>query len=129
MNTARTFVWTNPDGQVVAYYAICAHLIASDEVPAQIARGGPRSIPAVLLAKLALARGWQGRGLGVELLVDALERIVIASRQGPAARVVVVDALGESAADFYRKYGFEPMPNRPLRLIQKMSAVEASLGA
>lgn len=128
MNTARTFVWTADSDDVVAYYALSAHQLASEEVPARVARGGPRSIPAVLIGKLALARDLHGQGLGSELLLDALERVVLANQQGPAARVVLVDALNESAADFYRHHGFSAVPGRPLRLVQKMSAIESSLG-
>lgn len=129
MNTARTFVWTMPrNDNVVAYYALSAHLLASEDSPRRVARGGPRQLPAVLLAKLALASQWQGDGLGAELLVDALRRIVTANEKGPAARVVIVDALHVNAAAFYTKYGFTPTPNDPLRLIQKMSDITAVPG-
>jgi len=132
MDTARTFVWCDRGGadqdMVRAYYALSAHLLASTEVPAKIARGGPRHLPAVLLAKLALSVELRGRGLGVQLLVDALRRVVAASQQGPAVRVVIVDAITAAAAQFYQRFGFVPVPGNATRLVQKMSVIQAVPG-
>lgn len=44
---------------------------------------------------------------------------------GRAPTVVVVDVLHTEAAAFYAKYGFTPLPNDPLRLVQKMSDITA----
>lgn len=128
MNTARTFVWTVPGGtNVVAYYAACAHLLQRADAPNNVGRGAPEIIPAVLLAKLALDTKLHGRGLGAELLWDALSRLV-GLNQEVAARAVVVDALHEPAAAFYARYGFRPTPENPLRLVQKMSDIERAIG-
>jgi predicted N-acetyltransferase YhbS len=67
----------------------------------------PQRIPAILLAKLALHERLQGQGLGAELLVHALMTIVAAARSA-GGRIVVVDALDESAASFYRAHDFHP---------------------
>ena len=131
MNTARTFVWTDAQARsadVVAYYALSAHLLAAELLPRRVSRGGPRELPAVLLAKLALSSSVHGQGLGAQLLVDALRRVVRAAHQGPAARVVLVDALTPAAAAFYQRYGFLPIPDNPTRLVQKMSDIEAIPG-
>jgi GNAT superfamily N-acetyltransferase len=127
MNTGRTFVWHSGDGIVVAYFTLAAHLIAKETLPKRVGRGSPSAVPAILLARLALDRSQQGRGLGAELLWDALSRAVAANRQA-AARFVVVDAVDEHAASFYEHFGFERIPDRPNRLIQKMSSIEAALG-
>jgi GNAT superfamily N-acetyltransferase len=126
MRTARTFVWHAGDGMVVAYFSLAAHLVVRDEVPKRVARGAPTAIPAVLLARLALSRQLQGRGLGGELLWDALSRAVMASDIA-AARVVVVDAIDESAARFYEHHGFVAVPKNPHRLVQKVSDSAAAL--
>ncbi len=68
MRTARTFVWHAGDDRVVAYFSLAAHSIIAAEVPRRFAHGAPRVVPAVLLARLALARPLQGKGLGGELL-------------------------------------------------------------
>jgi len=127
MSTGRTFVWHDGGGTVVAYFTLAAHLVARPDVPSKVGRGSPDAIPAVLLARLALDRTLHGRRLGGELLWDALSRVAAASRQ-VAARVVVVDAIDDDAARFYRHYGFTPVPANPHRLVQKTSSIGAALG-
>lgn len=69
----------------------------------------------------------QGKGLGAELLLDALSRAV-SSTSEVGGRYVVVDALDEQAARFYERYGFAPIPDTaPQRLLQKVNAIAASL--
>ena len=79
MNVARTFVWAEDNKQVVAYYTLAAHQVASEVLPHRLARGGPRQVPAVLIGKLAIDASLQGQGLGASLLADAAQRIVEAT--------------------------------------------------
>lgn len=46
-----------------------------------------------------------------------------------AARLVVVDAINESAATFYERFGFLRTPKHPLRLYRRMKDIRASLDA
>jgi GNAT superfamily N-acetyltransferase len=126
MRTAKTFVWHAGDGVLVGYFSLAAHLVVREKVPKKVGRGAPAAIPAILLARLALARPLHGQGLGGELLWDALTRAVAASEIA-AARVIVVDAIDESAARFYEHHGFLRVPNDEARLVQKVSDVAAAL--
>ncbi len=123
--TARTWVWINESGAVVAYYALSAHKVARTDVPTKVGRGGPAEIPAVLLARLALSVSLRGQGLGKTLVADALTRIVDATHT-VAARLVVVDALHEPVAQFYESLGFRRIPGS-LLLVQKVADIEAAL--
>ena len=123
--TARTFVWHRGDRVVVAYYSLTAHLLQREVLPRPLARGGPRQIPAVLLARLALDLSLQGQRLGGALLAEALAR-VLAATETVAARFVVVDAIDEHAAAFYEHHGFRRIPGT-LRLVQKVSDIAAAL--
>jgi GNAT superfamily N-acetyltransferase len=118
-------VWLDRDDRVVGYYALAAHRVAREQVPSRIGRGGPAEIPAVLLARLALAEHLRGHGLGAVLVADALQRVVTAT-QTVAARLVVVDALAEPVARFYETLGFRRIPGS-LRLVQKVADIEAAL--
>jgi predicted N-acetyltransferase YhbS len=126
MRTAQTFVWHGGDDVVVAYFSLAAHLISRADIPKRVGRGSPASIPAILLARLALHRRLHGQKLGGELLWDALARAVTASDTA-AARVVVVDAIDEPAARFYLRHGFMAVPGDHHRLVQKMSDIAAAL--
>lgn len=44
-----------------------------------------------------------------------------------AARLVVVDAIDDEAARFYRRFGFRACPD-PHRLVRKTSEVATALG-
>ena len=111
---------------VVGYYVIAPHLIERDVTPRRIGRGAPRQIPAILLAKLALHERLHGQGLGAELLVHALTTIVTAARAA-GGRLIVVDAIDDNAASFYRAHDFEPTPADPHRLILRLSTVAKAL--
>jgi GNAT superfamily N-acetyltransferase len=123
--TGRTFVWLD-DGRIVAYYTIAAHLIMRDDLPRALGRGNPTQIPAVLLARLALDKTLHGQGHGGVLLVDALQRIVVAT-QTVAARFVVVDAIDRAAHGFYQHHGFREIPES-MRLVQKINDIAAAVG-
>jgi ribosomal protein S18 acetylase RimI-like enzyme len=78
----------------------------------------------VLLGRLAVAKSHQGKGLGSILLADALQRIAQAS-QVMAVFAVVVDALNDRAAEFYRQCGVIPLPSQPIKLFLPMESVAA----
>jgi GNAT superfamily N-acetyltransferase len=123
--TSVTYVWTNSEGRVAAYYSLAPHLIENAGLPRRLGRGDPRQIPAILLARLALSTELRGTGLGGILLHDALSRAVAASQQA-GGRYVVVDAIDENARQFYEHYGFTATP-RPDRLVRKVSDIEADI--
>jgi GNAT superfamily N-acetyltransferase len=99
--------------------------VAMGVLPQRVGRGGPDSVPSVLLARLALDRGLQSQGLGAHLLADVFGRVVEASMK-VAVRVVVVDAIDAEAVAFYEHFGFLAIPEHPHRLFQKMSDIEAA---
>lgn len=45
-----------------------------------------------------------------------------------AERVIVVDALHESAGSFHEHFGFQVVPDVPLRVVMKASDAAVSLG-
>lgn len=122
--TSRTFVWTKPDGDaVVAYFSLAPAVIDRGVLPARTARSELREIPAILLGRLALGRGLQGKGLGGELLIAALDRAVYASRAA-GGRFVVVDAVDEHAATCYEHFQFRRLPGGgTVRLIRKVTDI------
>jgi GNAT superfamily N-acetyltransferase len=69
----------------------------------------------MVLARLAVAQKFQGRGIGKHLLRDALLRTLQAADIA-GLRAVVVHAKDEGARRFYEKYRFEPFPGDPLKL-------------
>jgi predicted N-acetyltransferase YhbS len=77
---SRTFVVC--DGRrVVGYYSLAAGSVLSGIATGRMRRNMPNPIPVVLLGRLAVDRGWQGRGLGRDLLRDAVLRVLTAGER------------------------------------------------
>jgi GNAT superfamily N-acetyltransferase len=121
----KVFVASPPETpqQVIGYYGLSAGSLVTDDLPEELQRRLPGyPVPVVLLGRLTIAESSQGMGFGSILLADALQRIARAS-QVMAVYAVVVDALNERAAQFYRQFGFIPLPNQPLKLFLPLDSV------
>lgn len=125
-DTARTYAWTSEEAAVVAYYAVTPTQVMRGEISGGLA-GGVSVVPAYLLARLALDKTLHGQGLGGELLHDALTLLARAAGHA-AGRLIVVDAIDEKAATFYRHHDFIPARDNPLELVMKISTARAALG-
>lgn len=128
--SARTYVIRDAEqNRVVGYHALCAASVSRREASPRARQGMPRHpIPAVLLARLAVDRSVQSRGLGAFLLRDAMARTLAAAAE-LGIRVMLVHALDESARDFYLHHGFEQSPTDPMNLQLLVKDIEASLSA
>ncbi len=122
--TAATYLLCRGD-QVVGYYAVAMSSVNHATSPSRLRRGMPDPVPVVLLARLAIDRSEQGHRLGGYLLVDALRRCVRGGREF-GARAVVVDAIDERAAEFYRHFDFHDLDAR--RLWRRLSDIATALG-
>lgn len=123
---ARTWVLIDDD-RVIGYFSLVMGHVRPEDAPQDLVRGVPRySVGMVLLARLAVDSSAQGRGLGADLLAHAL---VLACRAGEvvAARLIAVDAIDEQAAAFYRRWGFVPVPEQPLKLYRRIKDVRRTL--
>ncbi len=101
---ARTYVLCV--GQVViGYYCICSGSVECSAafVPGKVRRNAPNPIPISLIGRLAVDKRFAGRGLGPDLLRDALSRIVSAS-QVIGIGAVMVHAISDRARAFYMKH-------------------------
>lgn len=123
----RVYVWVDEDAphRVVAYAAVRPTRIAARSLTRGEA-GGHTTVPAYLIARLALHRDLHGRGLGGELLFRMVEVCIDASRIG-GGRVIVVDPIDDAATRFYERFGFGPTKGPDARLVMKVSTAEAAL--
>lgn len=122
--TAATYVLRRGE-TVVGYYALVMSAVSHDRAPSRLRRGMPDPVPVVLLARLAVDRSERGRGRGGYLLVDCLRRCVRGGAEF-GARAVVVDAIDERAAEFYRHFGFRDLDQR--RLWRRLTDIAAAVG-
>ena len=116
VNSARTFVVCNEE-IVVGYYSLAVGSIEHELASKRIKKGLARhSIPVMILARLAVDLGYQGKKIGSGLLKDAVLRTLQASEHA-GIRAIFVHAKDEKARDFYEYFGFEPSPIDPLKLM------------
>jgi predicted N-acetyltransferase YhbS len=76
----------------------------------------PNPAPVVLLGRLAIDCAWQGKGLGADLLRDAVLRVVSAG-EVIGVRAILVHAISAEAKAFYARHGFSPSAVDPMMLM------------
>ena len=121
----RTFV-TCDDGRVVAYYALASSAVATAGAPGRFRRNMPEPIPVVVLARLAISRTHQGRGLGRALFQDAARRVVHAA-ESIGVRGLLVHAISDDAKAFYLRLGLDQSPLDPMTLMTTVADLKAAL--
>ncbi len=122
--------------EVLGYYALNAHAVATEELGADRPRRAPRtgSIPALYLSMIAVDERRQGMGLGSDLAVDALGRALsVAGEVG--LKLVVLDVIDDGGEDvfarrmaFYRRLGFRSLEDRPDRMFITVGTIRAMFG-
>lgn len=123
---SRTYVVCDGD-RVIGYYALASGAIAQTGVPGRFRRNMPDPVPVVILARLAIDRGHQGKGLGRALFRDAAQRVAGAANV-IGIRGIVVHAISEDARKFYVALGFEACAGNPMTLVVTLRDVRAALG-
>ena len=120
---SRTFVVCDNE-RVIAYYSLAAGSIEHHFVNSKVRRNQPNPIPVVILARLAVDKTHQKKGIGLGLVKDALRRIFSAS-EAIGIRAILVHAIDESAKVFYeQKCGFTPSEFQERTLMLLLSDVE-----
>lgn len=122
---AKTFVAIPESGslRIDGYYSVSASVIEYESLPESYKRGMPTyPIPAMLIGRLGVDKPSQGKGLGGELLADALYRAVRASQE-IGIYAVRVDAIDFQAKEFYLKYEFIPFQDKELSLFLAIETI------
>lgn len=116
----------NATDTIAGFYTLSAAQVAFADLDDDWRRKLPPypSLPAVLIGRLAIDRRFKGQGLGSALLADAASRTM---RADIAAHFLIVDALDEDAARFYRHHGFRRVPGDGNRLFIPFATLERVL--
>jgi GNAT superfamily N-acetyltransferase len=122
---SRTFV-TCADGRVVGYYALASSAVMLAAAPGRFRRNMPNPIPVVVLARLAVDRSTQGKGLGRALFQDAANRVIRAA-EAIGIRGLLVHALSEEAKAFYIALGLEVSPLEPMTLMVTITDLQRAM--
>lgn len=124
---ATCFVAAAEDKVVLGYYTLSSESLGRQNIPEKYINLLPSTYnaPVILLGRLARDAKMKGTGLGETLLIDALLRSYKLSEESIGAMAVVVDPINEKAILFYKKYGFETLPDSgkmflPMKVIRKL---------
>jgi GNAT superfamily N-acetyltransferase len=113
------------DEAVVGYYTLVVGQVEYTQAPERMSKGLARHpVPIMLLARLAIATSWQGRGLGSGLLKDAMQRTLQAAEIA-GIRAFAVHAKDDEARAFYEHFGFSPLPSDPYHLFRLLKDIRA----
>lgn len=106
LGAARTFVVCREhSSQVIGFYSLATGSVNHAIATGSLRRNMPDLIPVIILARLAVDVSFHGKGLGADLLHDAILRIQrVAENIG--IRAVMVHALSDAAKKFYLYHGF-----------------------
>lgn len=117
---ARTFVVCKQGTQNVAgFYSLATGSVNHAEATGSLRRNMPDPIPVIILARLAVDLSFRGKGLGADLLHDAVLRCYrVAENIG--VRAVMVHALNEQAKEFYLNHGFKASQMQDRTLFLKL---------
>lgn len=123
----RTYVVCDGN-RVAAYFCIAAGSVERAAAPGRLRRNAPASIPVSVIGRLAVDRAHAGRGLGADILADALRRIALAS-QSIGIAAVMVQAKDERAKRFYlARAEFREFPEDSRTLFLPIETVVAAFG-
>jgi GNAT superfamily N-acetyltransferase len=123
---SRTFV-VCAGADVVGYYALAAGSVLHAQSPGSIRRNMPEPVPVVILGRLAVHSGWSGRGLGADLLKDAVLRATrLAGEMG--IRALVCHAISEEAKRFYLHHAFVESPIEPMMVMLNIAKLAGTKG-
>lgn len=122
---SRTFV-VSEGLLVVGYYSLAASSVLHGAATGRARRNMPNPVPMVLLGRLAIDLAWQGKGLGADLMRDAVMRVIAASGT-IGVRAMLVHAISAEAKAFYEKHGFRASPVDLMLLMITMGDVRRVL--
>ncbi len=124
---SRTYVVCQGN-RVVGYFCISAGAVERAAAPSKVRRNAPDTIPVSVIGRLAVSRDQAGKGLGADLLSDALRRIALASKSiGIGA--VLVHAKDDAARRFYLRCAeFIEYPEDSRTLFLPIETVVAGFG-
>jgi len=113
-SVSKTFVIADDEdpARVAGFYTLAMrNLTPKEQLPPEMVKRLPANLPGITLARLAVDKNYQGRGVGEDLLLSAMSRAKKVSHE-IGGFALFVDAK-DGVAEFYKNYGFIPLPSDP----------------
>lgn len=125
-DSSQTYVCCS-GGAVAGFYSLAVGSVDPESTPARVVKGLARHpVPVMILARLAVDRAHQRKGLGRALLKDALLRTARAADIA-GIRCLLVHAKDDAARQWYESWDFEPSPTDPYHLFLMLKDLKACI--
>lgn len=126
---STTYLALSENAEVIGYYTLVVAEVQYDDAPERLTKGLARHpVPLMLLARLAVAAGWQGKGIGAGLLKEAMLRTLQAADIA-GIRALAVHAKDDEARAFYEHFDFVASPTDPYHLFLLLKDVRVAVKA
>lgn len=122
---AKTFLAVDDNTKaILGFYSVAPASLVADRVPATARRGLARhDVPGFRLARIAVDRTQQRRGLGGQLLLAAGRRCVLAAA-AVGGTILIIDAKNDRTAAWYASYGAVPLLDTEKTLVLPLTTIE-----
>ncbi len=130
LGLAQVHVHADADGHVLGYFTLSSAELPRESVPEDMKKKLPRDYsgyPAILIGRLAITSSMQGKGLGGELLVEAIA-ICVRHSETIGTRAILVDPIDDDAAAFYGRFMFKRLPDSNRMLLHIDQNLRAHFG-
>ena len=123
-NAAQTYLALSGE-TIIGFHSLAVGEVNYSDAPERLAKGLARHpIPVMILARLAVHKEWQGKGIGAGLLKDAVMR-TLAAADIAGIRGMVVHAKDDAARAFYERFDFVGGFGDPMHLFALMKDLRA----
>ena len=122
---SRTFILVDDikPSEILGFYTLAACEVLCKKLPRKYSKKYPPKAPAAKLARLAVLKNKQRQGFGTLMMVNAIERIILVSKNLGIIGFFV-DAKNEEAKGYFEQFGFIPLPENPLELFLPIATLQ-----
>jgi len=125
-NSAQTYVCCRGN-EVIGFYSLAVGSVDPEAAPSRVMKGlALHPVPVMILARLAVDKEHQHKGLGQALLKDALRRTAQAAHIA-GIRCLLVHAKDDAARNWYESWELEPSPTDPYHLFLLLKDLKSLL--
>ena len=121
---SRTFVLTGsivPE-EILGYYTLSVFEVSAEKLPRKFAKKYKGNLPAVKIARLAVAKRLQRQGIGKHMMINAMKRVIHIS-ENVGIIGLFVDAKNQGAKKYYSNFGFIPLSDHSLKLFLPLNTL------
>ena len=126
LGIGKTFVAFDENEDIVGYFTLATAQVVYEDIPDEYRGKLPKyPIPSLRIARLAVGKNLQGKGIGKWLLAQAFIKIIhVAEITG--VYFIIVDAK-ETSKSFYEHYGFIKFNDKELSYFLTVDTVRKAM--